>query len=151
MIEFREITFENLGELTELEVADGQKNFLADNLHSLAHAYISITTGCGYATPYAIYAGGAMVGFIMYDYQPKDPSYYIWRLMIDKNHQGKGYGRAAIEKLIAEIKTRPHGPADCIEVFVVAENVAAIKLYDSIGFVDTGVVDEGEMLLRLGI
>jgi len=40
------------------------------------------------------------------------PCYYIWRILIDKNHQGKGYGKQAIAKIIEEIKTMPHGKAD---------------------------------------
>jgi diamine N-acetyltransferase len=34
--------------------------------------------------------------------------YYFWRLMIDKNHQGKGYGKQAVAKILEEVKTEPY-------------------------------------------
>jgi len=114
MIELRKINDDNMDECIKLEVRDDQDDFVACNMYSLADAYVSISNGA-HATPYAIYANDEMVGFIMYDYReyPNDDTfgetcYHIWRFMIDKKHQGKGYGKQATDKIIAEIKTMPY-------------------------------------------
>ena len=54
-----------------------------------------------------IYAGKRVVGFLMYDVPDADDDdrvASIYRFMIDRKHQGKGYGRAALAKALEEIK-----------------------------------------------
>ena len=58
----------------ELEITEDQEDFVDDNAESLAEAYASITNG-GFATPYAIYDGDTMVGFVMYTYYDKPDAY----------------------------------------------------------------------------
>ena len=36
------------------------------------------------------------------------PEYWVWRFMIDKHHQGKGYGYRALELVIAYVRTLPN-------------------------------------------
>jgi len=79
------------------------------------------------------------------------PCYYIWRILIDKNQQGKGYGKQAIEKIIEEIKTMPHGKADRIYTSWNPNNIASKLLFKSFGFVETGDTDGGEVVVRLDI
>ena len=124
----------------------------------LCRGLASISDGEEQSTAYAIYAGDTMVGFIMYNHTPLDPddpwdsdSYNIWKLMIDENHQGKGYGRQSLLEVIAEMKTMPKGSAKYIDVHVNPENVAAMKLYNSLGFADSGLRDDDEIVLRMNI
>ena len=50
----------------------------------------------------AIAADGELVGFIMVaEPLPTQPHPYLWRLMVDWRHQGRGIGRAAIATLAA--------------------------------------------------
>jgi diamine N-acetyltransferase len=154
MIELKKITAKNFDTLVfDLKIADGQESFVASNMISLAQAYVSITNG-GFATPYAIYNDGLMVGFVMYTYDDKPsedivpsyilPCYYIWRLFIDKNHQRKGYGKQAIQKIITEIKGMPHGKADRIYVSWHPDNIGSKTLFTSLGFLETGEKDGEE-------
>jgi len=151
MITLRKITHENLCEcIYDIETTEEQSEFVDSNVESLAEAYASITNG-GFATPYAVYANDTMVGFVMYTFADKPggdlsppyalPCYYIWRILIDKNQQGKGYGKAAIAKIIEEIKTMPHGKADRIYTSWAPDNIASKSLFESFGFAETGEVD----------
>lgn len=155
MVNLRKITHENVAECMNLEVTKEQISFVAVNVDSLVDAYVSITNN-GFATPYAVYSDDTsddtVVGFIMYTYFVKEsvpifvdiknaPCYYIWRLMIDKNHQGKGYGKQAVEKIIAEIKTMPHGEAKNIFTSYEPDNIASKNLFKSFGFYETGEVE----------
>ena len=66
--------------------------------------------------------------------------------MIDRKHQGKGYGRAAMEALIAMMTERV-GCEEIVTSFVSANTVAA-NLYASLGFRPTGEIEDGEPLVR---
>jgi len=156
MISLPKITFENFGECISLEVREDQKNFVARNLYSLAEAYIALTNG-SVPMPFAIYNDETMVGFIMISYEPADEDddddetvYLIWRLMIDKKYQGMGYGRQAMEKALEYIRTFPHGEAGLAVVSYNPDNKAARQLYASLGFEETGELNEdGEVWAAL--
>ena len=131
-------------ECIKLQVADDQKGFVASNMFSLAEAYAD-----GVSNARAIYADEQMVGFIMYDFEPKENCGYITRLMVDAAHQGNGCGRAAMQQVIELFKANP----DCSEIYtsVVPRNERAKGLYLSLGFELTGEVDDGEEVLLIDL
>ena len=67
--------------------------------------------------------------------------------MIDREHQGKGYGRAAMEAVIAMMAER----VGCEEIMTSFNpaNAVARDLYTSLGFQPTGEIEDDEPLLRL--
>ncbi|MEK4630422.1 GNAT family N-acetyltransferase [Solibacillus sp. FSL R7-0682] len=99
MIEFREIDRHNFFEVIDLTVEEEQKTFIATNLFSLAQAKAYPECIC-----IAIYYEDSLVGFAMYCIDAEDHEYWIYRFMIDKRYQGKGFGKAAMKKLIDRIK-----------------------------------------------
>ena len=141
-----EITIDNWRECVRLKVADNQVNFVASNAVSLAQSKYEPES-----VPLAAYDGDTMVGFVMY--HPEDYGvsklWFIERLMVGLQYQGKGYGRATMEALIARLKAIPGYAA--ILISFVPENTAAQKLYSSLGFEDTGEIEEGERVYRLGL
>ena len=62
------------------------------------------------------------------------PYYYIWRFMIDKRFQGRGYGKEAFRQILDFIKTRPDGPSDYVLLSYGPANEIGKKLYASFGF-----------------
>lgn len=140
----REIRMDNFRECIELSVADGQKGFVASNIYSLAEAKAD-----GVSVPLAIYSDEQMVGFIMYDFEPKEDRGYITRLMVDQRFQGNGCGRCAMEQVIDRLKQIP--ACKEIQTSFAPENSTADRLYTSLGFDKTGEVDEGEIVVRLNV
>ena len=67
--------------------------------------------------------------------------------MIDREHQGQGYGRAAMEAVIAMMAERV-GCEEIVTSFNPANAVAA-NLYTSLGFQPTGEIEDDEPLLLL--
>ena len=63
-LDFREITNKNIWKICMLEVFEEQKDFVADNIQSLAEAYATKNEGNN-ALPYGIYDNDLLVGFIM--------------------------------------------------------------------------------------
>jgi diamine N-acetyltransferase len=144
-VRFEEITPQNFRECINLKVADGQEKFVTANLMSIAQAKIYPT-----ANPFAVYAADEMVGFVMYGYDTDEERFYLVRLMIDAEHQGKGYGKAATLRVIERMKQIE----DCREIYLsfVPENTGAERLYRSVGFERTGEISEdGEIVMRFTI
>ena len=144
----RHIDSTNKDAIESLDVSDFQKQYIASNKKSLETAaeeeYREI------ARPFAICADGNIIGFTMFAFDlasdnPKD-RYWLWRFMIDENWQGKGYGSAALEKIISYFKD--HG-ADHILLSTKETNTAALSLYRKYRFAETGEMNGEEIVLRL--
>lgn len=98
----------------------------------------------------AIYSDEILVGFLVFCPSPdNDGNYWIPALMIDENHQGKGFGRAAIEALIQLMSQ-----ASCTRIMIGhrPDNLAADRLYESLGFKKASEeVIDGEIIRLLQI
>ena len=137
MIEFKEITRENFNSVIKLTVFDEQKDFVADNCYSLAQA--KAQPEC---VPLAICNDDELVGFIMYCMDVKDKEYWIYRLMIDKKHQKKGYGRSAMQKIISLLQQdKEHSK---VYISFEPKNDVAKNLYESLGFISDDRIVDGE-------
>jgi len=112
---------------------------------------------------FAIYHNEDVVGFAMMEYEAIDDDeflftesgdkevYSFFRFMIGEQYQGKGYGRKAMEKILEFLKSFPQGKVDSIYLSYEPTNEVAKKLYESLGFVETGHIEDGEMVARLAI
>ena len=145
MTELRPITEENFIEAFDLKLAPGQEEFVSHPIRSLAQAYV-YRDQC---TPFGIYADGKMVGYVMVIYDYDIPEYDIWHMMIDEKKQGRGYGGAALDRVIEYIRTKPFGDSDRVELTCNKNNPIARKLYESRGFSATGAEDGDEIELAM--
>ena len=147
-LELRIIDDTNKNEVALLEVEDSQKKYIAPNRESLEDAeneeYKNI------AWPFAIYADDKLVGFTMFafdvDYEDPNDRYWLWRFMIDKKLQGKGYGSAALEKIIEYFRDNGSG---YIKLSTKESNAAALSLYHKYGFKENGEMNGDEIVLQL--
>ena len=135
MISLKPVTRENLEEVLALRVAEGQEKYVISNAESLSRAYVYSET----AYPFAIYDDDIIVGFIMMGYYEVKGYYTLWEFMIDRKYQNKGYGRQAL-KLGLEFVRDKFGSVD-IYTGVTPGNDVAKKLYESVGFVSTGLIE----------
>jgi diamine N-acetyltransferase len=143
LIIFREITGENIEEVLALNVDDNQKSYVSTNAESLAQAYVYSDT----AYPFAVYDDDIIVGFIMMGYYEAKEYYTLWKLMIDKRYQNRGYGKEALKLGIRFLRER----FEVSEIYtgVVPENITAKNLYKSVGFKETGLIELGMEEMRL--
>ena len=103
--------------------------------------------------------GQELVGFVMISDHITDPGddlvgpYYLWRLLIDAASQGRGYGAATIDAVVAYLRTRPG--ADILWTSCAKGDGGPLPFYLRCGFVQAGDVqwddDEPEHLLRLDL
>jgi len=75
--------------------------------------------------------------------------YFLWRLLIDERFQGRGYGAATIDAVVAYLRTRPD--AEVLLTSCKAGQGSPQPFYLHYGFVLTGEVKWGEDLLRLDL
>ena len=143
MVSLKPVTRENLEEVLSLKVAEGQEKYVISNAESLSRAYVYSET----AYPFAVYDDKTIVGFIMMGYYEVKAYYTLWEFMIDRKFQNKGYGRQALKLGLDFIRDR-FGPVD-IYTGVTPGNIIAKKLYESVGFEGTGLVELGMEEMRL--
>ena len=143
-VSLRPLTRENLWPVVDLKLHPGQESFVEDNVASIANAYVEPTF-----VPLAVYAGEELVGFAMYGQHPKTGAWWVIRLMIDRDHQGKGYGRAATAQLI-EMMIERVGCEEIVTSFV-PSNAVASSLYASLGFRPNGEIEDDEPLVVLSV
>ena len=142
-IELKAITEENFIDAFNLRLAPGQEDFVSHPIRSLAQAYVYRNQ----SQPFGIYANGKMVGYVMVIYDYDVPEYDIWHMMMDEAEQGKGYGSAALDRVIEYIRTKPFGDSGRVALTCNKNNTIARKLYESKGFSATGIEDEDEIEL----
>ncbi|RJL36215.1 N-acetyltransferase [Bailinhaonella thermotolerans] len=149
-MELREIGEDNREAVLALRVAPGQRRFVESVRRSLADAAAHPE-----ANPWfrAVHAGGEPVGFVMlsWDVAPRPPEiigpWFLWRLLIDERHQGRGYGAATVRRVADLI--REHGATELLTSYVAAEDGPA-GFYARLGFTPTGDLDvNGEVIVRL--
>lgn len=93
-------------------------------------------------------ADGEVVGFAEWAYDDSDGTYNLGGLVIDHRHQGRGFGRSALDALVAHLRGR-QVPGEIV-LTVHAQNKRARGLYERYGFSATGEVIEGELVMVLG-
>ena len=147
MVELRAITEENFIDAFNLKLAPRQEAYVSHPIRSLAQAYV-YRNQC---QPFGIYAEGKMIGYAMVIYDYDIPEYDIWHMMIDESMQGRGYGSAALDRVIDYIKTKPFGDSDRVALTCNKDNPVARKLYEKKGFSASGVEDEDEIELALEV
>lgn len=148
-VTLREITEENVEAVVALRTTPAQERFVstvADSLreaerHPDEHPWLR-----------AVYAGEQPVGFVMvaWDFVPVPPHsdgpFFLWKLLVDHAHQGKGYGRQAVEQVVDLV--RAAGGTELITSYVEGEG-NPFGFYARLGFVPRGDLDpEGEIMLR---
>ena len=154
MIRLEEITNKNIWKVCTLEPFEEQKDFVAENIQSLAEAYATRNEGNN-ALPLAVYKDDELIGFVMIgkgtvgNEEESDlikENYCLWRLMIDKKFQGKGYGKQTMDAVMALIRTYPFGEAKKVWLSYEPENTHAREIYLRYGFIENGEMCGNEIV-----
>ena len=147
MLHLRKITEENYIDAFNLKLAAGQERFVSHPIRSLAQAYVYREQCC----PFGIYDDDTMVGYVMVIYDYDIPEYAIWHMMIDESYQKRGFGSAALDRVLDYIREKPFGSSDRVTLTCNRDNIQALHLYKSRGFEETGAEDEDEIELSMKI
>jgi diamine N-acetyltransferase len=144
-IELREITYDNFESVIGLGVSEGQNIFVAPVVFALAEAFVYRPQ----LWALAAYDGDEPVGFVMYGHQLSRDRWKVQSLIVDERYQGRGYGRAIMQAVIALMVER-HRCHEIVTGYVEGNDVAR-GLYESLGFRATGEVMDNEIFVSLTI
>ncbi len=133
-----------------LRVAPGQEHFVS----SVAHSFVEAAQEPeGKPWPRAVLVDDEPAGFLMMSWNVEPAPglhgpYFLWKLLVDERHQRRGIGRAALALLCQDVLD--DGGSELLTSCVPGPG-SPQPFYEGFGFVPTGEVDEGEVVLRLDL
>ena len=130
MIKLREITSKNLKSIIDLNVKEDQKDYVASNSVSIAQGHYSKS-----AWFKGIFYDDRPVGFVMLDLIEEENKCFLWRFMIDRKYQGKGFGKIALTQVIDFVRSL-NLYTYIATSYVPAENGAG-GFYKNFGFIES--------------
>ena len=151
--ELREVTNDNLFAVAKLSdsLTPSQQRCVAPNIVSIAQGLMAEA-----AWFRAVYRAGEPIGFVMIAMHvppaevpgADQPAAFLWRFMIARAQQRRGYGKAVLDQVVAMV--RDLGYRSFYTSCETGETDGPLDFYLRYGFEDTGEQDEdGEQILRL--
>ncbi|HHT7734133.1 TPA: GNAT family N-acetyltransferase [Streptococcus suis] len=138
MIRLELVNKDNFDAVLEVSLSAADERKVASVEYSLAQAWLYKDNGQLY--PYAVMFGRKVVGFVLLSIQEEAKSYYVWRLLIDKNHQNRGYGKEVIRHILSLAKE----DSSCQKVSVnyVIGNHKMRYILEKFGFQSVGMIGQ---------
>ncbi len=151
-VTIREITEANFEAVLAVAVAPEQLRFVGTVADALRDAEEIPEAKPWYR---AVYADDEPVGFVMLSWNvtPDPPRiigpWFLWKLIVDEQHQGEGFGREAV-RLVAEVVSA--NGAERLFTSCVPGDHGPESFWRHMGFAPTGDYDEnGEPILVLDL
>jgi diamine N-acetyltransferase len=146
-VSLREIDDKNIKAVLALSVTEKQKQvYPRSNAYSIAEGHYPPDDDPVWMR--AIYAEEIPVGFIMTSEVPEEGIYFIWRIMVDAEHQGKGYGAKAV-KLLIDRAMNIGNPKEILTSHLKGDGDAG-GFYLNLGFRYTGeIVDTNDYMMKM--
>lgn len=143
MVQLKPITVDDWKSVVALKLAPEQHDFVPSNLYSIAEAQFYPE-----AHSRAVYnRDEVLVGYALYGRDVFTGKWKVFRMMIDAQHQGQGYGKATMDSIIQQIASKPDG--NQILICYKEENNIARRLYTGLGFVPTSTDNDGNVSAEL--
>jgi diamine N-acetyltransferase len=146
MVSLTPVTSENWRDVIAVHATDAQGEWVAE-----VTFYLCLSTYGDVWRSYAVLDGDDVVGHVMWGVDPEDDSHWLGGLVIDRERQGRGLGRATVEAVLAFWEQEPAlsgTPYTQAALSVSPDNTSAIALYASLGFAETGEMSDDELVMR---
>ncbi len=132
-----EVNEDNWMAFAALRVREEQKDYLDSAVGILARGYVYRANR---ARVIGLTEGESPVGLALVKDLDEEPACYdLQQFMIDGRYQDRGFGTEALRLILAELAEERKYP--CVEVCVKSENSAALRLFEKLGFRDSGYID----------
>ena len=142
-VKLKPITRDNYMDAFRLKVHPAQEDLVADNIGSLAQAYVF-----DYARPFGIYRGDEAVGFVMLSLEDiEEGEVWVWRFMIGSSLQRQGLGTLAMQAIIEHVQSMPE--ATTIKLSHAPREGGAGPFYTGLGFTYTGEIEHEEPVMEM--
>lgn len=125
----------NAFEAMALELADGQESYVPDARSCLCWAYASGRD----RSAYVLMDEGRAIGLLVLGINRRQNRFSIADVLIDRRYQHRGYGKAMVTMGLEIL--RQNGAKE-LTLYCVRDNVAACRLYQSVGFETVAIFDD---------
>ena len=133
-IHFEKLSMEHAGKIIAMQLLESQEDYVMPFVDSIAESFSDLFEDEVTVT-YALCHGGNPVGLVeiryvkgeMYPGLEEKMVYDLFRILVDKAHQKKGYGIQAIGLFLDYVRRKPLGDAAAVVVSVVEGNEVALK------------------------
>jgi diamine N-acetyltransferase len=149
MITLQPVSDDNRAAVEALRIDPSQERFV----NNVSEAFLEAEEEPGgRAIQFGLYDGDVPVGFVMISDEVDGSEYiahYLWKLLIDRDRQRRGYGTAALDLVSTYFRDRGNK-----EMWTTAGDGdgSPIPFYERYGFVRTGdIIFDDEVLLRLAL
>jgi ribosomal protein S18 acetylase RimI-like enzyme len=134
--------------VTKLNLKSHQKAyFLGDSItYNIAAAYVGLD-GLKWE-PFAVLLDGNVIGTFTLIHNSDGSSVSLSGFIIDRDHQGKGYGVRCLSAICEALKQIGR---NCLDLLVHKDNFEAISLYQKVGFVEVAKWKDQELHYRLDL
>lgn len=126
-----------------LSVSEDQRRYVANSTTILARAYAYKESR---SRAFLVCCDDVPVGIGLYHDDPEMEAYVFSELFIDQRYQRRGYGKAATQLILDEL--RRDGRYSRVVLCYIEGNDAAKRLYEGFGFAETDR-DEDEIIMEL--
>ncbi|WP_353950696.1 GNAT family N-acetyltransferase [Knoellia sp. S7-12] len=137
------VTDANWRDIADVAPRDDQRGFVPPS----AARYLLLSQREGEWHSLGVHADDIIVGHVMWGWDDDDQMHWIGGVMVDAGEQGKGVGRAAMVTLIRWLFAKPNVTA--VRLSYQPENVAARAMYVDLGFVESDVPVDDEIMAEL--
>ena len=135
-----EVDATNWSVLAVVEPKPDQRDFVAPITRYLCLAHYG-----GEWHPLAIEVDGTIVGHVMWAVDEDDGSTWLGGLVVDAPHQGRGVGRATVAAFLDRFT---EDGTTSVALSYSPENEVARALYLSMEFIETGEMEDDEIVAR---
>ncbi|MGY3704652.1 hypothetical protein BW731_07880 [Vagococcus martis] len=135
MISLKPVNEMNFNDTISLSLHDYQQNYVVSVVYSIAQCYIYRDNNDVF--PFLIEFNNKPIGFILLDEDLNKKELLIWRLIIDKHEQGKGYAKKIIKYVISLLKEI--NTYDYVTINSVEENEIMLSVINSLDFDYLGI------------
>jgi len=142
-VSLRALDHQNFKAVTKLAVYPYQSGFVASNENTIAKGWLDHDK----VTLQVVYANETPVGLLAAWCVPVEGQFHLLRFMIDRDHQGQDYGRAALQQWLAALQAQ-HGPVRVTLYYRNGEG-SPRPFYERLGFMDTGERDGEEHIMAM--
>jgi GNAT superfamily N-acetyltransferase len=149
-IAFREVDEQTLAAVLAVMLPPEQERYVGSVAEALEEAR-EVPEGKPWFR--AVFDDELAVGFVMLSWNvpPNPPEiigpWYLWKLIVDSRYQGRGYGRAIIEKVVEIV--RAEGAETLLTSYALGPGNPG-PFYQHVGFSATGDVNnDGEIIVAL--
>jgi diamine N-acetyltransferase len=140
-VQLVEVDASNWREVAAVKPMAGQEAFVAATTYYLCLAHYG-----GEWSPLAIVSDESVVGHLMWAVDEEDGSTWLGGVVINSAAQNQGVGRAAVLSFIDRFSS---GSRVDLALSYAPDNTVARHLYSELGFIETGEMEEDEIVARM--